>query len=308
VSKLLGAIKLKMREIVFVEQRPFSYADFREFEVQGEKYTPKYTTLRNVFSKLMKTGEVQLAFRSKPAFYTLQGKKFNKAMTHDHAGVAILHSIIPEGLLKETPIYRWLKNKPFEKQALHDIRLTFKAADIWNVFSRTYAEKVNPYNKDVLLPTFTFFNYLDIIATVHHTDTVSVAISCSFKPVAMDAKDLGLLFEALTRTEISLAITLEKNVHGSNGIVAADSAIPSFREWIVKMWHFGVDTIDEYTGKEFEVTFEEGMSDLYRIYTKRMKDGKNIVRVEHQEYPNQPVIDALVRKLFPNGHLIVPGE
>jgi len=29
-----------------------------------------------------------------------------------------------------------------------------------------------------------------------------------------------------------------------------------------------------------------------------MKDGKNRVRVEHQEYPNQAVADALIRKLF----------
>jgi hypothetical protein len=50
------------------------------------------------------------------------------------------------------------------------------------------------------------------------------------------------------------------------------------------------------------------MSDLYRIYTKRMKDGKNIVRVEHQEYPNQEYADALVRKLFPDGHLIDPDK
>jgi phage/plasmid-associated DNA primase len=71
------------------------------------------------------------------------------------------------------------------------------------------------------------------------------------------------------------------------------------------MWHFGIDTIDEYTNKEFKVTFEEGISDVYRIYTKRMKkDGKNTVRVEHQEYPNQEYADAIVKKLFPNGHLI----
>jgi hypothetical protein len=74
------------------------------------------------------------------------------------------------------------------------------------------------------------------------------------------------------------------------------------------MWHFGIDTIDEYTGKEFEVTFEEGISDLYRIYTKRLKDGKNIVRLERQEYPNQAFADAGVRKLFPDGHLVIPGE
>jgi hypothetical protein len=57
--------------------------------------------------------------------------------------------------------------------------------------------------------------------------------------------------------------------------------------------------------KEFEVTFEEGMSDLYRICTKRTKDSKNkIVRVEHQEYSNQGAADASVKKLFSNGRLI----
>jgi hypothetical protein len=69
-----------------------------------------------------------------------------------------------------------------------------------------------------------------------------------------------------------------------------------------------VDTIDEYGKEEFHVTFEERMSDLYRIYTKRMKDGNNIVRVEHQEYPNQGYADALVQKLFPDGHLVDPDK
>ena len=74
------------------------------------------------------------------------------------------------------------------------------------------------------------------------------------------------------------------------------------------MWHFGIDTIREYTGKEFEVTFGDGISDLYRIYTKRMKNGKNRVRAEHQEYPNQEYADAIVKKLFPDGHLVNPDN
>jgi hypothetical protein len=47
------------------------------------------------------------------------------------------------------------------------------------------------------------------------------------------------------------------------------------------MWHFGVDSIDEYIGKEFHITFEEGMSGLIRIYTKRMENNKQKVRAEH---------------------------
>ena len=74
--------------------------------------------------------------------------------------------------------------------------------------------------------------------------------------------------------------------------------IPCYRQWIVKMWHFGVDPIDEYTGKEFHVTFEEGMSDLFRIYTKRMENNKQTVRAEHQEYPDQDVA-YLYKNCFP---------
>ncbi len=39
-----------------------------------------------------------------------------------------------------------------------------------------------------------------------------------------------------------------------------------------------------------------------------MKDGKNIVRIECQEYPDQEYADALVRRLFPDGHLIDPDK
>jgi hypothetical protein len=39
-----------------------------------------------------------------------------------------------------------------------------------------------------------------------------------------------------------------------------------------------------------------------------MKNGKNIVTVEHQEYPRQAFADAAISKLFPNGRLVVPGE
>lgn len=74
MSRLLGAMKLKIREIVLVEKRPFTFADFREFEIAGQKYCMKDATFRNFISKLRRSGVVELAFRSRPAFYTLTGK------------------------------------------------------------------------------------------------------------------------------------------------------------------------------------------------------------------------------------------
>jgi hypothetical protein len=179
-------------------------------------------------------------------------------MTLDHMGAI---SIINDSLLKQTPIYRWLKNRPTEKQALHNIRLTFKAAGVWNVFSTIYPDKINSANKDVKLPTSNFFDYIDLTVTIHHTDTVSVAISCSFRPIVIDLKDFLQLFEALTRTEINLTNIIEKS-----GYSSTVAAILPYRQCIVKMWHFGVDTIDEYTGRESEVTrrrYVRSIQDLY---------------------------------------------
>ncbi|MBV9176509.1 MAG: hypothetical protein JO297_05680 [Nitrososphaeraceae archaeon] len=124
------------------------------------------------------------------------------------------------------------------------------------------------------------------------------------------------LSEALTRTEVHLSGIVD-NYCRVNDIqslpISNVPIIPSYRKWIVKMWHFGVDSIDEYSGKEFHVTFEEGMADLVRIYTKRMAEGNNNsnkqkVRVERQEYPNQEYADAIVKKLFPDGRLINTDE
>lgn len=72
-------MKLKITEIVLIEHRPFSSADFRKFEVGGEKYQMKEGTFRNYISKLMKSGFVERAFRSSPAFYTISGKKIQQS-------------------------------------------------------------------------------------------------------------------------------------------------------------------------------------------------------------------------------------
>lgn len=211
-------------------------------------------------------------------------------MILDRTGVS---PIINDALLRQTPIYKWLKNRPTEKQSLHNIRLTFEVKGIWGSFSNIYPQNIDPVSKDIKLPPSIFFQYLDVKTTIHHTNTVSVAISCSFRPIVIRLRDFLQLYEAMARTEMQIGFIVEKHGHGS-----LVTSIPSYRKWIVKLWHFGVDTIDEYTGAEFHVTFEEGMSDLYRIYTKRMHDGKKRIREEHQQYPNQEFADAFVKQLF----------
>ena len=62
------------------------------------------------------------------------------------------------------------------------------------------------------------------------------------------------------------------------------------------MWHFGTDSLSEYTGEKFEMTWEDGEHALLRIYSKDMKDGIRI-RKERQEYPGIRLDAAIHEKL-----------
>jgi hypothetical protein len=295
-----NALRKRIREIVILEERPFSFLDLKSFEVDGMRYELKHGTIRNYLSKLAKSGEIGFAFYSGVAFYTLPSTRFTKQVTGNHVEGPL--SLIHQLPIKNTPIYKWLRNRRFDKQALHDIRLTFEAMGIWTIFNNRYSNLADNYNNnDIRFPTLTFFKYLDIGITVHHSDTVSISIGCSYRPIALDIPDILQLIEALVRTEVHLTNTINESiVHDSS---ASRVSVPRFTTWIVKMWHFGIDTLDEYDKKEFHVTFNEGISDLFRIYSKRMNDKRVIVRAERQEYPNQDLMIALVKKLYPNGYL-----
>jgi hypothetical protein len=62
------------------------------------------------------------------------------------------------------------------------------------------------------------------------------------------------------------------------------------------MWHFGNDSPSEYTGKKFEVAWEDGQNALFRIYTKDL-NGVTKIRKERQEYPNKRFDEAINEKL-----------
>jgi hypothetical protein len=212
------------------------------------------------------------------------------------------YSLLHQLPIRYTPIYKWLKNRRFDKRALHDIRITFGADDIWVLYYKIHPNLINNSNQDLRLPSLTFFGFLDVGITIHYSDTVSVSIGCSYRPIALDVPDLLQLIEALTRIEMHLTNAINQLI--VHDLTAPKVSIPRFTTWIVKMWHFGVDTLDEYDKAEFHVTFEEGISDLFRIYTKRMKNKKVIVRAERQEYPNENIMMAIVKKLYPGGELI----
>jgi hypothetical protein len=307
MSELDDAMKEHIALVVLFLHRPFSYLDFMSFEVGGTEYRMTPGTFRNKVSNLRMSGEVELAYRSAIAFYTLKGYRFDRPMTPTHTGGKSYSN---------DPFVRMIQNLPMGKNALHDIRLRFEVKGIWEALSTYYPEfTINYDNKDIKLPTWCIDDLL-VRATVHRTDTISVSVACALVPVATDINGVIRLSNALTRVEERLAGLLKYaginndsshvTVHHVGKCTANQQQrmqVLGHKGWIVIMWHFGTDSLAEYTGKKFSLTWEIGQNALLRAYTKTMKY-KTRVRLERQEYPNKTLPEAIEEKLNSGGNLL----
>jgi hypothetical protein len=134
------AMRKHIEYIVCTERRPFSYIDFLTFEVDQQRYKMSHGTFRNKISAMLKREEVEVAYYSRQAFYTIKRVGFAKTMTPDHTGGTLSSSLIcsPHELryIKNHPVYRVIQNIPFDKNALHDIRLRTTVNGIWLLLSR----------------------------------------------------------------------------------------------------------------------------------------------------------------------------
>ena len=73
--------------------------------------------------------------------------------------------------------------------------------------------------------------------------------------------------------------------------------IPNHMTWIVTMWHFGQDSLTEYTERRFEISWSDGLK-LFRIYSKDYKNKKKMrIRKETREYPNKSLKEAFMDKI-----------
>ncbi|CAN5418713.1 hypothetical protein BH18THE2_BH18THE2_17120 [soil metagenome] len=206
---------------------------------------------------------------------------------------------------------RLIYNLPTDRAALHNIRLKFQVPGIWSKLSSFYPDlPVRAISKDICIPTWNIGDLL-VRTIVHKSDTVSVTAACSLAPVAVNININGLidLSNALTRVEERPAMMLsdigccggEPSKCGPNGSGNSTGTqyleIPNHRYWVVTMWHFGADSLVEYTGEKFAVTWEIGQNALVRAYTKSMKDKKSRIRLERQECPNKSFPEIMEEKL-----------
>jgi len=186
-----------------------------------------------------------------------------------------------------------LQSLPLDTQSIHNIRLRFTAPGIWT--SASVSNFYNNSNKDILIPSWSREGAL-VKVTIHKTDVVSVIVSCSLRPIALDSNGIIGFFTLLATTEERLRSLLSLPSNGNR------VTIPDYKTWIITMWHFGRDSLTEFAGEKFSITVEDAMHGLTRIYSKtfatikgknRERRNKTRVRRETQQYPNTTVLHAL---------------
>lgn len=298
---------MKMADIVFVEKRPFCYLDFLCFEHEGQSYKFKHGTIRNIFSKLQKRGDIVLDYRSGPTFYSLPGNKFGKSVTVNHMGGNLTS--------KQRTFFETLQSIPMDKPAIHDIRLSFEFKHLGSILSSSASPLIKNKdlnnNKDITLQEIDLGDHV-VKATVHKTDTVSVIVGCSMNPIPIDLFGLTKLTSSLARVEERLQwlVNEHNNTILQNGeqqylSLKINSKIPNHMSWIVTMWHFGRDALVEYSGEKFSFRWVDSLNIFHHhIYSKEyeVKRGKKKkktmkIRDEIQEYPNKPLKEAFMDKL-----------
>jgi hypothetical protein len=104
MSELEDTMQEHAAEIVFTEHRPFCYSDFVPlFSVNGKSYRLAHGTFKNKSTEFVKKGRWELEYRSRLAFYTLEGHKFgNTKMTCGHTGVKGSRGLPPSNAAHST--------------------------------------------------------------------------------------------------------------------------------------------------------------------------------------------------------------
>jgi hypothetical protein len=300
MSELDNAMRKHINYLIFEEHRPFSFYDLSIFRVGEKEYSMSHGTFRNKVSKMIKAGEIEPAYYSPQGFYTLKGVQYAKPMTGNHTGVLSSSPLFQQQQphLKNDPVYRLIQNLPLGNRALHDIHLRFEVKGIWSLISTSNAalQQPDPVSKDIRQSTWKIED-LNITATIHSTDTVSIIVGCSFAPVAVDINGIIRLSSALAVVEERLSNLLDECAQASGDDGYSRLAIPTYKGWTVTMWHFGADALITYSGEKFFTSWEVGQSALITTYSKDMKDGKTRIRLERQEYPKKSVAEALGEKL-----------
>lgn len=230
-------------------KRPWGYIDHKG------KY--RYGSLRILISRLLKQGKV-LRWHGKhcPQLFVLANGK----LTTNRMGVPVVNYeqitvTLTDKLLALT----------YGSFMMHDIRLLTNCAGSWQRLIDN-GHIPNAISKDIVLPQLNFTDFRYAVVTVHHTDSISIMLACSYSPLVRTMSDMLALF--------GYAGEIKSHIENLIGL-----KMPSPTEWIHTQSHINRDAEGSFSDKEFEYTFQMYGDAAFRIYNKQFGRERK-VRIE----------------------------
>ena len=265
----------KMKDIVYNENRPFSCKDFESFSLNGQPFKYSNGHVRNTFSRLHRKRVIEKVYRTNQTFYTITGVKVGNSVTPTYI------TATPILTLEQRQHIIALKIHKIYHPAIHDIRLCFVCEGLRSLLLLSNSESISNidklYNKDITLKEITLDD-ITLKIIVHNSDRVTVMVACSDNPIPVDYIGLAKLSSALTRVEERLQRIIDDfnkscvNKEFDNSMSGLNTNItiqvPFHMKWQVTMWHYGHDSELRLSGKNYEITWEQGL-EVFRIYSKK---------------------------------------
>jgi len=244
------------------ERRPFSYLDFKNLNK---------VNFRQIIHKL--GNNIERVGASHPRFYKLKGIKLagdSHKLTLDHM----------RDSTKFIDILNMLKDQP---PKIHAIKIKVLNSDLHRLLLQKGATK-NEHNHSIKVNFDSNDNNVSTKILVY-PEIIQIDIGCTYKPLVYDPKTIWYLNELLSKTSYYLSLL--------SGVV-----LPSVSDWIITHWHFNKDGSTAYNGQSFHFTVEEASTGLLRFYSKNMKDGTTIPRLEQIQTPHNSLEQEMKRAMF----------
>ena len=160
-----------------------------------------------------------------------------------------------------------LKDQPAK---IHDIKIRIDNSELHEMLLQKGYSK-DTHNHSIKVNFDTIDNNV-VTKILIYPKTIQVDIGCTYRPLIYDIKTIWYLHEHLSK--ISYHLT------GLSGVI-----LPTVDNWIITHYHFNKDGSEAYNGQNFHYTVENVNTGFIRFYSKLMKDGEPIARLEEARSP-----------------------
>jgi len=273
-NKILSRPQTPAEEIILDKGTTICQEERRPFSLSDLPFA--YGTRRNCVSRLMKRGLVYVAIDSNTTFYwvtSIPPPKNGWLMTRNRMGVLSAAG---------TSFVQAIATIPLGAPSIHDVRLSFEAPRLYQAALGRFPSGIKKRSGDIHLPRIQLDARRSALVIVHRGNRASVHLGCTCAPFLNTEKGLGEFLEAMSEIRGSIVTALSVNV-------------PSKNEWVVGSWHFGRDSLVEFSGESCNITVDEA-EHTYRAYLKKMGDTRRL-RLEKTENPVKKISQLISSRL-----------